>query len=462
MQKVLVLGAGRVASPLVRDLLDHDLDVTVTSLDVSGAEQMIAGHPHGHPLFLDLDDAETISSLVAAADLVVSLLPFTFHPRVAKLCLEHRRHLVTASYVSPEMAAMDAEARDKDLLFLNEIGLDPGIDHMSAMSVIDGVRETGGEVVHFRSYCGGLVAPESNDNPFGYKFSWAPRGVLLASRNSASYREDGHIVRVPGSELFRDIHLVRVAGAGDFEAYPNRDSLEYESIYGLGGGLQTLFRGTLRSVGWCDTMHNFGCLGLLSSESRPAKGLTCAEYLAELVEAKPGEDLRGAVAQRLGIPVDSLPLHNLAWLGMTSDRPVGHDAVSPLDLLGDIMLEKLVFGPDERDMVVLFHDFKVRYPEQDRYERITSTLITCGEVGGDSAMSRTVSLPAAGAVRLILAGRVPQRGVARPVHPEIYRPILDELAGSGIECREESTSLETLSERKASDGCQEKAKQTDE
>ncbi len=443
MQKVLVLGAGRVASPLIRDLLDHGLDVTVTSLDVDAAAQMIGGHPHGHPVFLDLAEDGRLSQLVAAADLVVSLLPYTFHPQVAKLCLEHRKHLVTASYVSDEMAAMDAEARARDLLFLNEIGLDPGIDHMSAMKIIDGIKAAGGRIIHFRSYCGGLVAPEDNDNPFGYKFSWAPRGVLMASLNPASYRKDGHIVRVPGMDLFRDMHLVRVRGWGDFEAYPNRDSLKYQEIYGLGPELETIFRGTLRSVGWCDTMHNFRRLGLLDEKARPARGMTCAEYLSGLLEVPAGGDLRRAVAKKLGISTDSLPLCNLEWLGLISDRPVGHDDVSPLDLLGDIMLEKLVYGPHEKDMVVLYHVFKARYEEGDRYERTTSTLVACGEAGGDSAMSRTVSLPAAIAVRLILDGRIPQRGVVRPVHPEIYNPVLAELAGMGIECREETTTLET-------------------
>ncbi len=443
MQKVLVLGAGRVAHPLIRNLLDHGLDVTVTSLDLEAATQMIAGHPHGHPLFLDLDDDEQLSGLVAATDVVVSLLPYNFHPRIAGVCLEHGRHLVTASYVSDEMAALDAEARAKDLLFLNEIGLDPGIDHMSAMKIIDEIKAGGGRIIHFRSYCGGLVAPEDNDNPFGYKFSWAPRGVLMASLNPASYRKDGHLVDVPGQDLFRDMHLVRVRGWGDFEAYPNRDSLQYQQIYGLGAELQTIFRGTLRSVGWCDTMHNFRRLGLLDREPRPAKGLTCAEYLAGLLDVPAGGDLRRAVATKLGIAAESLPLCNLEWLGLISDRPVGHEEVSPLDLLGDIMLEKLVYGPHEKDMVVLYHVFKARFEDGDRYERTTSTLVACGEDDGDSAMSRTVSLPVAIAVRLILAGRIPQRGVVRPVHPEIYNPVLAELSELGIDCKEETTPLKT-------------------
>ncbi len=443
MQKVLVLGAGMVAGPLIRDLLEHDLDVTVTSLDLAAAEKLVAGHPHGHPLYLNLEESEQLGTLVADCDLVISLLPYTFHPRIARLCLEHGRHLVTASYVSPEMAALDSAARAKDLLFLNEIGLDPGIDHLSAMKIIDDVKAQGGEILHFRSYCGGLPAPEANDNPFGYKFSWAPRGVLMASRNAASYLMDGHKVAVPGEKLFRDMHLLNVPGAGDFEAYPNRDSLQYRDIYGLGENVQTIFRATLRNVGWCDTLHSFGRLGLLDIAARSGRDLTCSDYCAALLGAEPGADLPRVAAAKLGLTPDSLPVHNLAWLGLFSERPVGHDEVAPLDLVGDLMLEKLVYGPEERDMVVLFHEFKARFPQQNRYQRITSTLIACGQPGGDSAMSRTVSLPAAIAARLILAGRIPQRGVVRPVHPEIYNPVLAELAELGIDCREQSTQLET-------------------
>ncbi len=443
MQKVLVLGAGMVAGPLIRDLLDHDLDVTVTSLDLDAAVALVAGHPHGHPLLLDLDENERLAGLVAASDLVVSLLPYTFHPRIAQICLEYGKHLVTASYVSPEMAALDRAARDKDLIFLNEIGLDPGIDHMSAMKIIDEVKAQGGDILHFRSYCGGLPAPEANDNPFGYKFSWAPRGVLMASRNSASYRQDGHNTEIKGEDLFRDMHLLRVPGVGDFEAYPNRDSLQYRDIYGLGGKAQTIYRATLRNLGWCDTLYSFGLLGLLSTEPRAAAGLTCASYLAALLGVEPGTDLRSAAANKLKLTPASLPLHNLEWLGLFSNRSVDHDEVAPLDLVGDLMLEKLVFAPQERDMVVLFHEFKARYAANDRYERITSTLIAYGEPGGNSAMSRTVSLPVAMASRLILTDRIPQRGVIRPVYPEIYNPVLTELATLGIDCREEITPLET-------------------
>jgi saccharopine dehydrogenase (NADP+, L-glutamate forming) len=334
MKKILVLGAGMVAGPLIGYLQQREYSLTVTSLILEEARQLLGADPNGTAMTLDLGDEEALSKLVAEHDLTISLVPYTFHPMVARQCLKHDRNLVTASYVSPEMDALDAEARAKGLVFLNEIGLDPGIDHMSAMRIIDDVHERGGVIRHFRSYCGGLPAPEANDNPFGYKFSWAPRGVLMASRNGALYLRDGHEVEVPAERLFRDMHLLHVPGGGDFEAYPNRDSIAYREIYNLSDEARTIFRGTLRNMGWCDTMFNLGKVGLLSDEVRNGAGLTCAEYMRDLLGAGPDEDLRLAAARRMEIAPDCLPAWNLHWLGLFSDRPVGHDQVPPLDLLG--------------------------------------------------------------------------------------------------------------------------------
>lgn len=440
MKKVLVLGAGMVAGPLVRYLLDRGYMLTVTSLVVEDAVKLLGGDERGTALTLDLTDGETLGRLVGEHDLVISLVPYAFHPLVGRHCLDHGKDLITASYVSDEMQALDAEAKDKGLVFLNEIGLDPGIDHMSAMRIIDDVHARGGKIRHFRSYCGGLPAPEAVDNPFGYKFSWAPRGVLLASRNGARYWADNHVVEVESARLFRDMHLLHVPGGGDFEAYPNRDSIIYKDIYNLGDEVRSVFRGTLRYIGWCDTMFHFARIGLLDLEPRESRGMTCADYMRVLLEAENDADLRVVAAQRMGLPADCLPPWNLHWLGLFSRRPIGKDEISPLDLLGDIMLEKLTYGPGERDMVALFHEFKAWFPADDHYERLTSTLVDYGVRYGDSSMSRTVSLPAAIAARLVMEGRIPQRGVLRPVHPEIYNPVLDELAELNIVCKDESMS----------------------
>ena len=428
-----------VAGPLIRYLLDHNYALTVTSLVLEDAVKLIGGDPHGTALTLDLSDDATLSQLIAEHDLVISLVPYSYHPLVANHCLQKGKNLVTASYVSAEMAAFDQDAKDQDLVFLNEIGLDPGIDHMSAMRIIDDVHARGGKIRHFRSYCGGLPAPEANDNPYGYKFSWAPRGVLMASRNGARYWRDNHEVNVRADRLFRDMHLLDVPGAGVFEAYPNRDSLEYRDIYSLGDEVRSVFRGTLRYIGWCNTMHSLVKVGMLDTEPRNSKDMTYADYMRDLLDAEPSEDLRVVAASKMRLPPDTLPPWNMHWLGLFSRRPIGHDQISPLEALGDIMLDKLRYNPGERDMVVLFHEFKAWFAEDDHYECLTSSLVDYGVRYGDSSMSRTVSLPAAIAARLILEGKITSRGVLRPVIPEIYNPVLDELANLNIVCAEEKT-----------------------
>ena len=430
MKKVLVLGAGLVARPLVRYLLDKGYEVTCASRTVAKAEALIDGHANGKALPLDLQDEAKLAELIAATDLAISLVPPPLHPVVARHCLDAGKNMVTTSYVAPEMAALDAEAREKGLTILNEIGVDPGIDHMSSMRVIDDVKQRGGELLAFRSYTGGLPAPQHNDNPFGYKFSWAPRGVLVASRNGAQYRADGRKVEVPPARLFRDMHVLQVPDFGDFEAYPNRDSIAYEDVYDL-AGIPTLYRGTLRNMGWCDTIYNFRQAGLLELDEFAVEGRTYAQLMRDHLGAGPDEDLRVAFARKVGIAPDCLPAWNAHWLGLFSDRPVAGERTTMLDAVGDLMFERLAFAEGELDLIVMFHDFQAKFPDGHR-EHITSQLIQFGEEGGDSAMSRTVSLPAAIAAHMILSGEITESGVLRPVLPGIYEPVLDELATMGI------------------------------
>ncbi|MFH0899511.1 MAG: saccharopine dehydrogenase C-terminal domain-containing protein, partial [Pseudomonadota bacterium] len=276
MKRVLVLGAGLVARPLVRYLLDKGHRVVLVTRTVGKAESMIAGHPNGEAHPLDMRDEAKLGEYVAGCDLAVSLVPYAYHPLVAKMCIQHRKHMVTTSYVSDAMKALDGQAREAGITVLNEIGVDPGIDHMSAMRIIDQVRKNGGRIVAFRSYCGGLPASDANDNPFGYKFSWAPRGVLLAGRNDAQYLLDGRKVVVPNARLFRDMHVLRVDDFGFYEAYPNRDSIGYIDVYGL-QGIETMYRGTLRNMGWCDCLQTFNSLGMLSLDEQDVKGKTYAQ-----------------------------------------------------------------------------------------------------------------------------------------------------------------------------------------
>ncbi len=432
-ENVLVLGAGMVAKPLVDYLLARPgFRVAVASRTAAKAEALVAGRERGAARALDVRDGERLDAEVAAADLVISFVPYAHHVTVAERCLTHGKPLVTTSYVSDEMRALDSRARQAGVLLLNEIGLDPGIDHMSAMKIIHGAQGRGGRVTSFRSYCGGLPAPEADTNPWGYKFSWSPRAVILAARNAARYLERGREVNVPGEELFADCRVVGVPGAGEFECYPNRDSLPYIEAYGLVGA-DTMFRGTLRNLGWCETWLALSRLGFLDGAPQRCEGLTYRQFSARVLGVE-AADVKGAFAARAGVAEDSPVVGRLEWLGFFSDEPLPQAEAAPVDVLGARLAEKCPYGEDECDMIVLHHDFAVDYG--GRGERVTSTLIDFGAPGGDSAMARTVSLPAAIAARLILEGEIALAGVRIPVVPEIYEPVLAELETLGIRCVE--------------------------
>ncbi len=432
MKKVLVLGAGLVSGPLVRHLLSHDdLEVTVASRTVEKAQRAIAGAHNGIAKHVDVNDEASLESLIAAADLSISLLPYVHHPIVARLCVKHKKQMVTTSYVKDAMKALDGDAKKAGVILMNEIGVDPGIDHMSAMRVIDHIRENGGELVGFSSYCGGLPAPDANDNPYGYKFSWSPRGVILAGKNPARYMKEGKIVDIPGEELFANHWPVEIAGLGTLEGYPNRDSTPYIDTYGI-NGVTSMFRGTLRYPGWSDTMKKIAELGFLDETDRDdLAGLTLGQFTAKLIDSdKHGAGIRDAVASFLHINADSRVISNLEWLGLVGDDPLPAGATSPLDILAARMLEKMRYVPGERDMLVMQHEFVAQY--SDRTERTTAAMIDYGIPHGDTSMSRTVGLPAAIAARLILEGKINLTGVQVPVVPQIYVPVLDELEKMGI------------------------------
>lgn len=441
MKRVLVLGAGLVSRPLVRYLLDQpDFEVTVASRTVAKAEALIGGRPRGHAVQLLADDTPKLDKLINGHDLAISLLPAPLHPVVAELCLRHRKHMVTTSYVSPRMRSFDGPAREAGVMLLNEIGVDPGIDHMSAMRIIHDVKQRGGSVVSFKSYCGGLPAPEANDNPWGYKFSWSPRAVCTAGKNPARFRENGEQVDVPGPELFTCHHPLPVEGLGELEAYPNRDSLGYLDLYGL-QGIDTMFRGTLRYAGWCPTLKAVVDLGMLDETPVVYEpGTTFADWTAGLIGAKSEDNVRAQVAKHLDMAPDANPLDRLEWLGVFSlePLPITGESTTALDTLAARMQEKMPYKPGERDMIALVHRFVARF-EKAPEEHISSTLIDFGQPDGDSAMARTVSLPAAVAAKLILTGQINDVGVHIPVRPEIYNPVLDELETMGIKCEERTT-----------------------
>lgn len=440
MKKVLILGAGLVAKPLVRYLLDQpDFEVEVASRTVSKAVKLIDNHPQGTASELNLKNEEGLKEKVSRSDLVISMVPYSFHPKVAQYCIEFKKNMVTTSYVSEIMKNLDAEAKKAGILILNEVGLDPGIDHMEAMRIIHEIEGKGGEILSFISFCGGLPSPEANTNPFGYKFSWSPIGVLLAGKNSAQYLKDSKEIFISPEDLFENYSIINIEELGDFEGYPNRNSLPYIELYGI-HSTKTMLRGTLRNIGWCSTMKKIVELGLLDEEEKDWSGMTYRDFLRKLMNEPVEKDLKKALSECLNIDENSDIIMRLEWLGLLSEAPLPLEQGSALDILAAKMLEKLQYEEGERDMIILQHEFIASYPG-DKKEKVTSALIDFGIPHGDTSMARTVGLPAAISTKLILEEKITLTGVNIPVIPEIYRPILQELKELGISFKEQRQEI---------------------
>jgi saccharopine dehydrogenase-like NADP-dependent oxidoreductase len=391
---------------------------------------MINGNPLGSSLDWSMDDPGTLDRIVSQYDIAVSLLPFRYHSEVAAVCLRHGKSLVTTSYIQPEMAAMDEQVRKAGLLFLNEIGLDPGIDHMTAMRIIDHIHGKGGKVEEFYSLCGALPAPESADNPLKYKFSWSPKGVILASRNGAVYLRKGKKVVIDPVDLFKDRFSYNFPGAGKLEVYPNRDSVSYIDIYGI-PETTTMYRGTFRYRGWCETLDAMKALGMLDDSVRDYGDMSYAGFLAERSQLKPGM-LKEGITKRFSIQVASA----FEFLGLFSDEKLQYRETTPFEITSDRMIKKMSLSDEERDMVVLQHIFLASYSDGKK-EVIKSSMLDFGSPSTNTSIARTVALPAAVAVKMMLENRIDAKGVCRPVIPAIYNPVLDELKRLGIEMKEE-------------------------
>ncbi|MFX0167866.1 MAG: saccharopine dehydrogenase C-terminal domain-containing protein [Candidatus Hodarchaeota archaeon] len=440
MKNVLVLGAGMVARPYVEYMLDHDYHVTVASRTVSKAMQLIGDHPNSEARSFDIArQTKELKDLIKPVELVISLLPYTFHVQVARECLRQKVNLVTTSYVSDEMRTLDGQAKRAGIILLNECGVDPGQDHMSAMKIIHRAQAEGAKVTSFTSFTGGLPAPEANNNPMGYKLSWSPRGVLLAGRNSAQFLKDGKTIIIPSEELFASCHIENVPELGDFEGYPNRDSLQYIDLYGL-RGIQTMLRGTLRYPGWCKTMYNIGRLGLLSIDEQPLHNQSYADFIWKHLNLPSGGSVKEQVAAHLKLPTDDAVIDRLEWLGLFEDDRIPLTRGAPIDVLVTLFEEKLRYAEGERDMIVMQHQFTIHHTDNTE-ELVRSTLIDYGIPDGDSSMSRTVALPAAIASHLILEGEIQLKGVQIPLVPELYEPILKELESLDICFKEESSTV---------------------
>jgi len=434
MKKVLILGAGLVVKPMIEYLLNNNFELMVASPMKERADEMINGNPRGISLDWSMDDPAMLEKLVDEYDITVSLLPYKYHSDVANVCLRHGKSLVTTSYIQPGMMELDESAKKAGILFLNEIGLDPGIDHMTAMSIIDYIHNKNGKVEEFYSLCGALPAPEAADNPMKYKFSWSPKGVILASRNSALYLKKGRRVYIEPADLFKDRFNYYFPGIGDLDVYPNRDSESYIKIYGI-PETKTMYRGTFRYKGWCETLDVMKSLNMLDDSVKNYQDTSYAEFLAER-SGSDTKDLVKTLAKKLGISKQSVAFQSLDYLGFFSDEKLHYHETTPFEITSDRMIKKMLLSAGERDMVILQHIFLASYPNGQR-EVIKSSMLDFGSASTNTSISRTVALPAAIAVKMILENKIEIKGVHRPVIPEIYKPVLEELKTLGVEMKEE-------------------------
>jgi len=434
MKKVLILGAGLVVKPMVEYLLKNNFALMIASPMKERADEMINSNPLGSSLDWSMDDPALLEKLVGDYDITVSLLPYKYHTDVAKVCLSHGKSLVTTSYIQPGMMDLDESAKKAGVLLLNEIGLDPGIDHMTAMRVIDHIHNKGGRVEEFYSLCGALPAPEFANNPLKYKFTWSPKGVILASRNSALYLKKGRRIYIEPASLFKDIFNYSYPGIGDLDVYPNRDSVSYIDIYGI-PETQTMYRGTFRYKGWCETLDAMKSLNMLDDSVIDYHGMSYSEFLAER-SGLAVQDLKTNLAKRLKVSVKSAAIQSFDFLGFFSDEKLQYKETTPFEITSDKMIKRMMISVNERDMVVLQHIFLASYPDGIR-EVIKSSMLDFGSPSTNTSIARTVALPAAIAVKMILDKKIDVIGVHRPVIPQIYTPVLDELKSLGVEMKEE-------------------------
>ncbi len=442
MKKILILGAGLVAKPIARYLLEKGYFVTLTSLDLESAQAILQNHPNSKAVIWTADNDKLLDDLVAGHDLVVSLLPYRLHTMVAKKAIKHKKNMVTTSYVQPEMRKLEQEVKEAGILILNEVGLDPGIDHMSAKKIIDDVHSKGGEIEEFYSITGALPALEvAAQNPFKYKFSWSPIGVLLAGNNDAHFLYKGTEIYVPTEHLFRMRFYSEFPQIGVLEIYPNRDSVSYQTLYDIPEA-KTVFRGTFRYPGWSDIMDSMKRLGLFTEEEIDATNVTYRQFIASRIGVEADKELEAKVAKFLGQPNHSLTIRAMHWLGLFDDGVIGRkDKI--INITGQLMIDKMMLTGDERDMVAMMHLFKVKWQDGSR-EIIRSSMLEFGTPNTDTSIARTVSLTAAAAVTLIMEGKINLTGIHIPVIPELYNPILERLETMNIKMSEEFGLPETL------------------
>lgn len=447
MKNILLIGAGRSASSLIRYLAHNATEqgwqVVVADSNVELLEEKLQPYSNLAGLAFDVSNEVKSKEIISKQDLVISLLPPFLHIKVAKMCLELSKNLLTASYISDEMRLLDAEVKKKGLIFLNEIGLDPGIDHLSAMQILDNLRKEGNEITTFKSYTGGLVAPESDNNPWNYKFTWNPQNVVLAGQSVAKYLENGNHKYIPYHQLFSRVENFSIDGFGEFEGYANRDSLSYQSVYGLENAT-TILRGTLRRKGFCSAWNCFVQLGMTDNQTKiSTKNLTAYDFLHSFLPDNQTS------YEYLKLASHSEEMEKLAWLGLFENKKIAlpaelfpQEMATPAQILQHILEEKWTLEDTDKDMIVMQHQigFIEKNTENSTKKPVEklciSELVVLGEDTTHTAMAKTVGLPLGIAAKLILNGKITSKGVCLPLTKEIYEPILLELATLGITFKE--------------------------
>lgn len=444
MKCILVLGAGRSSSCLIDYLLKeaklNDWHIVVGDLSVEAAKEKVGDHKNGEGIFFSIDDTTLSNTWIAKADCVISLLPAFLHPKVAMLCLELSKHLLTASYISPEMKAIHDEAVKKDLLFLNECGLDPGIDHMSAMQIIDKIHDKKGKLTSFESYTGGLIAPETDpENPWRYKFTWNARNVVMAGHGTARFLEAGQFKYVPYHQLFARTTPIEVPGFGAYEGYANRDSLQYINTYGL-KDIETMIRGTLRNKGYCDAWNVLVQLGCCD-ESYVLENLnemTHQSFIDTYLASGSGS-VEDRLCKQLKLNKQGEEMKRLRWSGFFSDENIAMTKGTPAQVVEQILSKRWTLSPLDKDMIVMWHRFTYSIGEQ--VHEVQASLVAKGDDAISTAMAKTVGWPLAIAAKLLLQGKIRDRGVCLPITPALYELILQELDSLGIRMHEEVKRL---------------------
>lgn len=437
MKNILIIGAGRSATILINYLLEaidtYGWHLTVADLNFAMASMKVKNHPKARAMEFDISDQKKSETIIRDADVVVSMLPAFLHPEVAKICLKENKHLITASYNAGEIADMHEEAEKNNMLILMEMGLDPGIDHMSAMKVIDRIRGAGHYLDTFETFTGGLLAPNNGDNPWNYKFTWNPRNVVLAGQGVVKFVQEGRFKYIPYHRLFRRTERIHIPEHGYFEGYANRDSLKYRKVYGL-EDVRTLYRGTLRRPGFCRAWNIFVQLGATddSYEMEGVDKLTHRQFMNSFLYFNPVDSVELKTAHYLGLEMDGEEMYMLKWLGVFEEELIGLQKGTPAQVLEHILKKKWSLNPEDRDMIIMYHKFIYQDKNTNKKREINSHMVVVGDDAEHTGMSKTVGLPMAIAVKLLMLGQIEARGVCVPTDKRIYEPVLDELEKVGI------------------------------